>query len=162
MAHRALANAPTPHDTRGRHREANSEWAEITASGAGRRHARLERPQTARNCCRSEGPAGEATPSIGRADSVLAGTALRTHGCQWRREIGPLGRRHRSVSRVKHSCRLASTSFAGSPPVPCPSAGLQWRVELSTGREIKEYVADFREFLRKASSRSGRPSSATS
>ena len=42
---------------------------------------------------------------------------------------------------------LASTSFAGSPPVPCPAAGLQRRAELPTSREIKGYVADFREFL---------------
>ena len=42
---------------------------------------------------------------------------------------------------------LASTSFAGSPPVPCPAAGLQRRAELPTSREIKGYVGDFREFL---------------
>ena len=42
---------------------------------------------------------------------------------------------------------LASTGFAGSPPVLGPAAGLQRRAELPTGREIKGCVADFREFL---------------
>ena len=42
---------------------------------------------------------------------------------------------------------LASTGFAGSPPVPDLVAALQWRVELPTCREIKGYVADFRESL---------------
>ena len=42
---------------------------------------------------------------------------------------------------------LGSISFAGSPPVPCPAAGLQRWAKLPTSREIKGYVAEFREFL---------------
>ena len=32
----------------------------------------------------------------------------------------------RPVSRVNYICRLASISFAGSPPRPAPVAGLRW------------------------------------
>ena len=39
---------------------------------------------------------------------------------------------------------LTSTNPAGSPSVPCPA---DERLELPTCREIKGYVADYREFL---------------
>ena len=42
---------------------------------------------------------------------------------------------------------LTSINVAGSLPVPDPSAVLQRRAGLPTGREIKEDVADLREFL---------------
>ena len=42
---------------------------------------------------------------------------------------------------------LATTNFAGSHPVPPAAAGLQRRAEVPTSREIKGYVAGFREFL---------------
>ena len=71
------AKAQAPADVGRRHCVGNSEWEEITATGVGRRHVRLRTTPIPRT---AGGPEGEAAPSIRGTDSVLAGTALRTHG----------------------------------------------------------------------------------